>query len=142
MPNRVQIVCVVNPDQFDWKSVIKILYLSGLLKIEPINKNLGLVDLIVPTITDEDFHQDIERLRALDFSKQEDQITFNYLIQEHAVALTFLLPDGKLYGFIETLKMGGKRMAQITGGGKGVILVDHQFIEDLPLSPLDSLKIR
>ena len=140
MPNRVQIVCVVNPDQFDWKSVIKILYLSGLLKIEPINKNLGLVDLIVPTITDEDFHQDIERLRALDFSKQEDQITFNYLIQEHAVALTFLLPDGKLYGFIEILKMGGKRMAQITGGGKGVILVDHQFIEDLPLSPLDSLK--
>ena len=111
-----------------------------LLKIEPINKNLGLVDLIVPTITDEDFHQDIERLRALDFSKQEDQITFNYLIQEHAVALTFLLPDGKLYGFIEILKMGGKRMAQITGGGKGVILVDHQFIEDLPLSPLDSLK--
>ena len=135
MPNRVQIVCVVNPDQFDWKSVIKILFLSGLLKIEPINKNSDLVDLIVPTITDEDFHQDIERLRALNFSKQEDQITFTHLIQEHAVALTFLLPDGKLYGFIETLWMGSEGMAQITGGGKGVILVDHQFIEDLPPPP-------
>jgi hypothetical protein len=111
-----------------------------LLKIEPINKNLGLVDLIVPTITDEDFHQDIERLRALDFSKQEDQITFNYLIQEHLGALTFLLQDGKLYEFYEIVEIGDKGMEQITGGGKGVILVDHQFIEDLPL-PRDSLKI-
>ena len=142
MPIRVQIVCVVNPDQFDWKSVIKIHYLSGLLKIEPINKNLGLVDLIVPTITDEDFHQDIERLRAFDFSKQEDQITFNYIIQEHLGVFTFLLQDGKLYELYEIVEMGDKGMEQITGGGKGVILVDHQFIEDLPLSPLDSLKIR
>ena len=78
MPNRVQIVCVVNPDQFDWKSVIKILFLSGLLKIEPINKNSDLVDLIVPTITDEDFHQDIERLRALDFSKADSRMKCNF----------------------------------------------------------------
>jgi len=89
-----------------------------------------------------DFHQDIERLRALDFSKQEDQITFNYLIQEHLGVFTFLLQDGKLYEFYEIVEMGDKGMEQITGGGKGVILVDHQFIEDLPLSPLDSLKIR
>jgi hypothetical protein len=37
--------------------------------------------------------------------------------------------------------MGKKRIEQVTGGGKGVILVDPRFIEDLPLSPLDSLKI-
>jgi hypothetical protein len=132
MLNHVQLVCVEHLEQYDWKTVLKNHYLSGLLSIQPIDSNWGLINLIFnPNTAKNRRRTDPFGLRRIDFSNSDDRWIFKKTIQEHLGSIVFLLQDEKFYAFDELLEAEFVGDGKIIGEGRGVIFVERQFIVGL-----------
>ena len=124
MTSAVQMICIVNQEQFNWKDSLQNCFQLDELDIGFQHGECCIVNLTTPKEIAEEFHQDIESMKTLNIAEPEDREIFNSVLNKYSDYLYYLLPDGRFYRHGEILEMLSSKFDGITGGVRQVTFTE------------------
>ena len=125
---RIEMICVVNPDQFKWRNLLESYFETVEINMGYVDVESHLVDSIINRDIAEEFSRDMDDVKTLYLTDDEDQTMFNWILDRYSGHLKFLLQDGKLYRYGEILVLLKDDLKRVVWERSNVTFTEYELI--------------